>query len=299
MLSVCIPVFNMDIRLLVRELSGQALEAGRQVEIWVVDDRSSSHFRELNREVERIPLVRYHELPANIGRSAIRNYLAKVARYPYILFLDANSMPSDRNFLSNYLSFLHTGDVICGGTIYPELPPSSEVLLRWIYGRKREQLTVAQRNSRGFAISAKNFIIQRELMLRHPFREDIRDYGHEDTVFGYDVFKAGCTIVHIDNPVYHTGLEESAVYLEKTRSALSNLHFIAVYLIPDPDFQNHSRIFLTRQSLQKMGLLPFSRWLFRKTSACSERHLVGRSPILWIFDLYRLGYFCTLNQPEL
>jgi hypothetical protein len=49
------------------------------------------------------------------------------------------------------------------------------------------------------------------------FSEDLKTYGHEDTLLGYDLFRNGIEIFHIDNPVEHTGLEDSSVLLRKPK----------------------------------------------------------------------------------
>jgi len=85
MISVCIPVFNADVRKLADSLIAQA---GRiPSEIILIDDGSDAAFREMNRELKDKG-VRYFELGENIGRSRIRNRFTGHAIYKYLLFLD-------------------------------------------------------------------------------------------------------------------------------------------------------------------------------------------------------------------
>jgi glycosyltransferase involved in cell wall biosynthesis len=295
MLSVCIPVYNIDVRPLARELSLQAQSAGCPVEILIADDGSTAQVRAMNSEIGKLPGVFYQELSENTGRSAIRNYLARWAKFPSLLFLDADSLPGGSTFLEGYLLAMNLGSVVCGGTIYQDTPVAPGCKLRWVYGIHREQLTAEQRRTKGFSITANNFLVQKEILLKHPFREQIRQYGHEDTVFGYDLVKAGETILHTDNPVIHTGLEDAATYLVKTRISLRNLLFITKELITDQDFANHSGILRFRKRLEKAGLRRVTGYLFNLLSRQAEKHLAGENPRLWVFDLYRLGYICTLE----
>lgn len=295
MLSVCVPVFNNDVRVLARQLSVQAKSTGVPTEIILADDFSTEYYRELNSETAIYPHVKYHELDKNVGRSAIRNYLARKAKYQYILFLDADSIITNKQFLKTYIDNIYNARVICGGTIYSEDEPEKNRRLRWIYGRKREQVSENKQRKKGFAITANNFLIARDTILKVPFREEIKGYGHEDTVLGYDLHQAGAPALFINNPVMHNGLEDSETYLAKTRDALENLLFISTELVPDPAFREQSGLLQTHFKLKKAGLQKPVAWLFNKSRKYLEKQLLEEIPELRIFDLYRLGYLCAIS----
>jgi len=296
MLSVCVPVFNTDVRELAAQLADQARNMDAPTEILFLDDCSAQPFKYINREIRDIPGVIYEELNENLGRAAIRNFLAGKASHPYILFLDADSLLPDNHFIHRYMAYIKKSLVICGGTGYHNIPPNEETMLRWVYGKEREQLTAEQRNKKGFAITANNFLIARKVILQYPFRENIVGYGHEDTVLGYDLSVAGIPVHHIGNPVLHTGLENSAEYLAKTRKAIENLWYISGNLVTDESFHNHSGLLRFRKRMQSMGLLAFTRWGYRLLNTSLQRKLTGKSPRLWMFDLYRLLYICALRS---
>lgn len=297
MLSVCIPVYNFDVRPLARVLSIQAQHAACPVEILFADDFSLQEYRNINCEITHLPHVNYREMPENKGRSAIRNYLTRAAVYPNILFLDADSMLPADDFIDKYAAIISDDTVYCGGTVYPELSPGQGSMLRWKYGKAREQLSPDQRQRKGFSITANNFLAPRELLIRYPFREAIREYGHEDTVFGYDIAMAGIAIQHIYNPVIHVGLEDSRTYLEKTRRALKNLLEISRNLIPDKEFTGHSGLLRLRRILCRFRLRRFFAWLFNQFRNALEKQLTGPSPRVIVFDLYKAGYICSV-KPE-
>lgn len=296
MLSVCIPVYNTDVRPLVRQLVQQAESLDQPVEILVADDGSQDTYTLINREISILPGVGYSEQPDNTGRSRIRNLLASKARYPYVLFLDADSMLPGNHFLDAYIDHIGPGSVICGGTAYSEEKPHNPgSLLRWTYGRHHEQTSPAKRSKKTFAITSNNFVIHRETLLKHPFRDSILRYGHEDTVLGYDLWSAGIEIVHIDNPVIHTGLENSEVYLDKTRTALANLLQISRNIVTDRTFVQHSGLLRIRNIFDKMGLRKMAGSMFRRYEGRLRKHLTGPAPRLFIFNLYRTGYICSLD----
>jgi glycosyltransferase involved in cell wall biosynthesis len=295
MLSICVPVYNFDVRQLAGQLSEQGKKAGIPVEILIFDDFSEAGLKTLNREVSSIKPVKYLELPENIGRAAIRNRLAKTAKYPYLLYIDADSLIPDESFIKRYLNNIYNAKIICGGTIYHKEPPENEKLLRWVYGCQREELLPEQRQKKGFSITTNNFMVSRDVMMQYPFRESIREYGHEDTVFGYDLFKSGINILHIENPVIHSGLESSTDYLAKTRVAIKNLLSVSQNLVTDKEFLNHSGLLRLRKKVKSAGLLKVTGWLFQKSEKQLEKHLKGPAPRLWVFDLYKAGYICSLK----
>ncbi len=295
MISICIPVYNTDIRDLTARLVKMAENLTIPWEIRVLDDFSSAEIRAINRTVHQPDKVVYEELPANVGRSSIRNRLAQKALYPFLLFLDADSIPVDSQFLQRYADMATRADVVCGGTLYHDKAPEKDRMLRWIYGRKREMIALSERQKKGFAITANNFLIRRDLLLQIPFRESIRQYGHEDTVLGYDLRQAGYQPLHIDNPVWHTGLETSAEYLAKTRMAIENMVFISEKIVSESRFLNESGLLRLRKKAKDLRLAWICSLIFRIMEPLLRRHLTGPAPTLLLFDLYRAGYICSLK----
>jgi glycosyltransferase involved in cell wall biosynthesis len=297
MLSVCIPVYNTDVRQLARQLADQALKTDKNIELIFFDDCSELKFRELNREIQSVEGVLYQELTHNLGRATIRNLMGNVASQPWLLFMDADTEVRNPDFFRNYIQYTALNSVICGGVVLQNDPPEDKTfLLRWTYGKKREQLSAQQRiRGNKFALVTTNFLINKEVFLQHGFRENIKDYGHEDTVLGYDLIKSGIRILHIDNPVLHKCPDTSLGYLQKSRKALDNLLYISQHIIPDPEFRKELRMLRVRDKLSVSGLLPLTSRLFRRFESLLVRNLTGTHPNLRLFDLYRIGYLCQLS----
>ena len=73
-------------------------------------------------------------------------------------------------------------------------------LLRWKYGRKKEQKKASDRNKHPYSrFSTFNVIIDKSIFSKFRFYEELKQYGHEDTLFSYQLKKAGIAIYHIDN----------------------------------------------------------------------------------------------------
>jgi glycosyltransferase involved in cell wall biosynthesis len=125
-LSVLIPLFNRAALPLVQALLAQVHGWGGPVEIWCLDDGSQAHIKDQNRALTALKGVQYEELPCNIGRAAIRNELARRARYPWLLLLDNDSLLPDDQFLARYAAARTLAPVVAGstaGSAKPVPPP--------------------------------------------------------------------------------------------------------------------------------------------------------------------------------
>ncbi len=299
MLSVNIPVFNIDARPLVTALVSQAGNIAAGIEVRVYDDGSGEAFREKNRSLAQLPGVVYREMKANMGRAALRNQMGTDSAFGHLLFIDADSKIISGSFLETYLRHLTENPVICGGTVYnQERPVPAGKLLRWVYGSKREALPARQRNQqKGFIITSNNFLIEKKLLNQVGFRENLGPYGHEDTLLGYDLFCRDILPRHIENPVEHTGLEDSGTFLKKTRAALENLFFISNELIPDArNFRSQVRFLRQYHQIRSaipVGLLRLFHSMFHRLL---EKNLTGEHPRLFLFDLYKVGYYSKVTR---
>lgn len=297
MLSICIPIYNISVAALTEAISEQASRLGLPYEILLLDDGSETGWKDHNRMLARLPGVNYTELPENIGRAAIRNMLSQNARYEYLIFLDADSMLVSKQFLSNYAAVMGQYDVVCGGTVYGPHPPADDnQLLRYRYGKQREEMSPSERQKRGFAITANNFMIKREVLLKVPFREEIRQYGHEDTVLGYDLHRQGIVIGQIDNPVEHTGLETSEIFLQKTELAIKNLWHIGTTLLPNQNFIQNSALLRARKTCDALNISRVLGSLYSLFAGSLRVHLTGRNPQIGLFQLYKFGFLCSLPR---
>ena len=299
MLSVNIPVYNIDVNELALQLVQQVQELGNNAEIRIYDDGSDDSVKKKNRQVSGLPGVKYIELKDNLGRSAIRNKMGLDSQRNYLLFIDADSKLVSADYLKKYLDMASPGCVLCGGTTYRANPPSdSNKLLRWVYGTKREAVQASERSSnKSFIITSNNFLIDRQVFSKIHFREDLGPYGHEDTLLGYDLFANGIHPVHADNPVEHTGLEDSATFLRKSRDALRNLHMIATSLLADDSTFSQRVTFLNKYNAITRYVPPaILRASYKLLRRHLEKNLTGRKPAIILFDLYRLLYYSTLQR---
>jgi glycosyltransferase involved in cell wall biosynthesis len=296
LLSILIPAYNHDLTDLVKGLWNQASESGITYEILVIDDDSAAGFRSRNQTLTTMSHVRYLQLEENIGRSRIRNMLAGEARFENLLFIDADARIITGDYLPTYIGKLGTERVICGGTAYLVDPPGdASFYLRWYYGRKREERTAKLRSKDPCrAFSSFQFLATRSILARVPFDNDLKTYGHEDTVFGLALERQGIPVLHIDNALVHDGLEPADDFLDKTRQGLRNLKFLleqGTYT----GLEQSVRLLIKYKTLCKLGLQPILKWFYDAGGGWMHKNLKRRKPRLCIFDLYKLCYFAALH----
>lgn len=295
MLSILIPIYNYNAVPLIKELQQQCLECKIDFEILCQDD-SSSEFLQENHEINTIEKAHFSKNDCNLGRGKNINLISQKAYFDYLLILDCDTFPKDPFFIKKYLEKIQKDKpaVVFGGIVYKEHEPPKEQLLRWVYGNKREATSAKQRNQdpNKNALTS-NLLIRKDIFTRYPFDIFITKYGYEDLCFLSVLESNGITVSHIENSTYHLNLETSLQFLNKTKIALINL----AYLVDSKKItEQNSRLFSTYETLRKFRLTTFFRFLFKKTERKIRTNLLSKKPSLFLFDLFKLGYFCTIKR---
>lgn len=286
MVSILIPTYNYNVYPLVEELHKQALECNLKFEILVYDDGSNSSINIINdNKINLLKNCTFKELQHNIGRSAIRNLLANDAKFESLLFIDAGTFPKKKNFIKNYIS-LKNVFVINGGMTALETSPKSPFKLRWLYTKKRE-------HKKGLHTS--NFLIKKNVLIENPFDESLMKYGYEDVLFFDSIKKKNISIHKFDNPVIHNADDDANTFIEKTEIAIENL----IYLIKANKLKNE-RIGVSKYYLffKKVNLDKIVIYIFKTLKPFFKRNFNSSYPSLFLYDFYRLGYFCLLKNKK-
>lgn len=294
MLSVLIPTFNYNVYPLVTELNKQCLACGIEFEIIVLDDCSNEIETE-NDKINSLANSSFHILTKNIGRCSIRNLLAQKANFENLLFLDADTIPINSNFISNYINEIDDEEkVVYGGIQYKKKKPNKTYLLRWVYGNSREALSVIKRKENPYiSFLSMSFLIKKSILRKVSFNETVLRYGHEDTLFSFDLKKNNILIDHIENPVYHLIHENSTVFLQKSEEALLGLKQLIDSNLLQFDYIKINRIY---HKLKQSGTVKIYLFFYQTFKSIIKKNLASKNPSLFLFDLYRLGYFCTINS---
>lgn len=296
MLSILIPVYNYSVTTLVNELHQQGTVTGLEFEIIIGDDGSSDELQAENLSCESFSGVRVLKSIRNEGRSTIRNRLAENARFPWLLFLDADAKINKKDFLKNYLFYCNeTHEVVIGGTAYEKDPPPNKAFyLRWLYGKWREEKQLSCRMKRPYrSFTAFNFLISASLFKIIRFNEEIKSYGHEDTLFGLELERNGIKVLHIDNPAIHKGIESAGVFMNKTREGVRNL--LEIYRSKGSLISKRVRLLRFYSFFKFLGFSPIVNFLFKRVGHQIEGKLAGSSPSLYLLDIYKFMYIFSLK----
>ena len=291
-LSILIPTHNYDCTRLVYDLEAQLTE---EDEIIVGNDCSTDKniVAKLS-EIENSGKSRVFTPNDNdsrpLGRAAIRNALAREAKGEWLLFIDADAEVRSKTFIEDYLSATKFAPVVCGGT--GNLPdcPSPECRLRYDYEVEAEKrLTVVRRQRFPYSqLATFNFLIRRDIFLSICFDEGFKEYGYEDTCFGFQLKQRGIAIHHIDNKLTHLGIETSDVYLSKIETALRTLSKI------EKEQRKLVRLSGFAMKLERYYLLGLVRCIFRLTKKHLRANLLGKHPNQKLFTFYKLGYYADV-----
>lgn len=287
-LSVLIPIYNQSVVALAQVLCAQGTALGIDFEVRCYDDASPEpHWLEENRQVARLHGAVYAEMPQNLGRAAIRNRLADDARGQYLLFLDGDARIDDPLFLSKYWAQATPGRVVCGVKQHPTAPPSESVRLHWLYGSRRESVPASARQRHPWrSFNTFSFLVEKSLFQKIRFEESLREYGHEDTLFGLELRRTGVAILHTDIGAWHEGMDETAVFLKKNSAAVANLLWLSKRF---PDLRRGVKLLRVFALTKTLGLRPLLRWAYRFAKGYLLRKLQSSSPTLWALDLFKLG----------
>lgn len=290
MISICIPVYNFDVRQLVHDLLEQMDES---MELILIDDASNEGIKQINSELKSERVV-FFELEKNVGRSKIRNLFLNFAKNDFLLFLDCDSQVVSKVFILNYYKLISTNvRLVCGGRIYEKSCPSVSQSLRWKYGVTRESKNAKERNRYpNDSFMTNNFLIAKEVLASNPFDERLIQYGHEDTLLGIQLKKKQINILHIENPVLNNDVETNAVFMQKTEQSLENLQQINDFYEDKIALENSITILRVAKKLQRYKLKWAFKLLYKLIGKSLRNNLISsKNPSMRKFELYKLLYY--------
>lgn len=290
MLSILIPTFNYDITALVVEVHKQSKSCNIVFEILAFDDASTDlEVRKNNASINTLENTSYTILKSNIGRSAIRNKLAKSAQYSWLLFLDADVMPSPSNFIENYIKLKNSKhEAVFGGFIYSKKNENYSSNLRWAYGKKYEQVDAKKRNKSPYHITISANVLIKKSVFQSLELEEINRYGM-DNLFGAKLRAKNCSIIHIQNPVFHCGLEDNQTYIKKTNEGIDTL----VYFFKKGKLKSSdNKLLALYLRLKAMKINQLISILGSVFNPIIKVNLLGSKPNISLFQMYKLFCIC-------
>ncbi len=290
MLSVLIPVYNYNITELVGNIHKQLIASAIDFEIICLDDKSNQDIIDNNLDIEKLSSTTYKLSDKNNGIAVNRQILVDAAKYDWIILIDADVELINDNYISNYLQAIEEGGkVIFGGISYKNTQPDTNSILRWKYGKECEELDAETRNKHPYKVtSAANLCIKKDVYKQFGLGAIGDSYGM-DIFFGPQLKLNQVPVIHINNSVYHLGLESSSKYLDKVKFAvitLLELHY-------DGKIKEHENDLLkTFLSMKKTGLNYLCSRCYKVFNSLIKKQLLSKNPKIKLLQLYKILYMC-------
>ena len=298
-ISLLIPVCDYDIVALVYSMKSCIGRIPELTEIIIGDDGSSPDYKAKYRSLEGDG-VKILDSPVNIGRAAIRNRLALEAKGDFLLFIDADTMipGTAEAYIRKWIPVMSASRVACGGVIYHESPPGDpDRMLRWKYGRKKDELKASERNKRPYQkFSTFNVLFDHTIFSKLRFNEELKQYGHEDTLMSYQLRKAGISVLHIDNGLLHEGLESNREFLNKAKLGIENLSKLYDMVTDKLTFSSTVRMLQIYNILKLFRLTLILAGIYIRYRERMELKIDSSNPPLWLFRFYKVCLFCTYRE---
>ena len=296
MISFLIPTYNFNCAKLVRSIwkQAEALRTDKETdfdfEIIVSDDASEEKeiLEALDADIATLPRCRLLRQQHRLGRAANRNALTDESHFPWKVFIDADADIYTTDFVRCFWEARHKADVVCGSLLPAE--PEKGCELRYRYELHASQTMTAERRNKvpHSRFTAFNVMLSEKAVGKVRFDENCKDYGHEDTLLGIALQKAGLSVIHIDNPLVHAGLDSNEAFLNKTEEALVSL----IRLPQLTKVVGSSHIYSIFQRFCMAWILRMSSPIF---CPLLRRNLLGKHPSLLLFDCYKLLFYASLK----
>ena len=114
-----------------------------------------------------------------------------------------------------------------------------------------------------------------------------------DIFFSYKLKEFKATILHIENPTIHLGLESTAVFIEKSLGAIQTTFTL----------EKNKKIDTTARPLQRrynqlnsIGLTAIFIFVCNSFEKQIIANLKSKHPSIILFDLYKLCFYCKLKK---
>ena len=295
MLSILLPVYKCSCVALVTELQRQCMECGIAYEIIVADDgtmadTTNQYIVECNKVIGQLEGVQYIIRQENVGRSAIRNFLFSQSKGDSLLFIDGDLSLDNPDFIRRYTQV--EGDVVVGGIKIGGNPEQWKGNLRYKYECAFERKnSLSDRQKRPFqSFRTTNFMVKRAVFVQHPFDEKLTHYGYEDVLWGKALEENGVQITHINNPITLTDYENNTLFIDKTEESLRTLYEYQMLL------KGYSKLLEMKDRMVRFHLVKAILIVHKLFGEKVKKLLQGNKPSVFLFNVYKLMYYISLEQ---
>lgn len=293
-ISILIPCYNDRCSTLVKQLHGQLTAICNTIEpfnyeILVADDGSTNvECIESNKAINGLKNCRYIIRGKNVGRAAIRNFLAGEAKYKWLLFIDSDMVVDNDKFIKNYLS--NKEEVVVGGIKIGGDADLFKDNIRYKYEKASEQSHNAEQRQLkpNKEFRTTNFLINKEIIKKYPFNEKFIYYGYEDVLMGKILNEHHIKIKHINNPVLLNDYEDNPTFIKKTEESLRTLYQFR------KELKGYSTLLHYIHKIKSYNLLPIILTANKIFGKSIRHNLTSNKPRLFLFNIYKLFYYVSL-----
>ena len=180
-----------------------------------------------------------------------------------------------------------------GGFAYKTAKPDNNYLLRWTYGQKCEALTANERNANPYKVTIAANMLFRIKAFEALQLDSMGNLYAMDYYFGALLKEKGIQILHLDNQVYHLGIETSQKYLRKKERAAETL----LKLYSEDKIHNHSndllRLFI---QLKKLKLTSLMATIHQLLLPLIRKNLTGSNPNIIFLQIHKIGHMCYIYR---
>ena len=271
------------------------MECGIAYEIIVADDgtmadTTNQYIVERNKVIGQLEGVQYIIRQENVGRSAIRNFLFSQSKGDCILFIDGDLSLDNPDFIRRYTQA--ESDVVVGGIKIGGNPEQWKGNLRYKYECAFERKNIlSDRQKRPFqSFRTTNFMVKRAVFVQHPFDEKITHYGYEDVLWGKALEENGVQITHINNPITLTDYENNTLFIDKTEESLRTLYEYQMLL------KGYSKLLEMKDRMVRFHLVKAILIVHKLFGEKVKKLLQGNKPSVFLFNVYKLMYYISLEQ---
>ncbi len=288
-MSILVPFFGDDPTQLIASISAQACTG---IELILYDDGTQN--TELHDQVQQV--VAETNLPTQVltcgnnhGRSIARNRLIQAAQGQYLLFLDADMLPGNEQFLATWIAEIAKTQpaVVFGGFSVLELSSDRSYDLHRALSVSSDCLDAAERNKiPAKHVCTSNLLVRRDVLDACTFDTGFVGWGWEDVEWAARVAEQ-FTITHIDNSAIHLGLESAETLINRFRDSAQNY---AIFVARHPVLAQQLPSYRTAKLVRKIPGLKLLRPILRSLALDSWQIFPMKLRVLAL-KLWRAGWY--------
>ena len=294
MISILIPTYNYSITQLLQALKPELETIVPNFEIICFEDGSSKYVEDNGLIINTTTNAKHIISKVNKGRITTRQSLAEMAKFDWLLFLDADVVPALPTFLRHYLEFTNLSyDAVYGGYDYDSEKPNEQFMLRWKYGNKYEHVAAELRNYTPYKIVISgNFLIKKSIFLDINSKIKNDGYGY-DNIFAAFMKSNNIKIFHINNNAIHKGLDNNIAFLNKIEKAVETIY---EFNQKHDNITTDNTLLEFYKRIKSLGLSGLTSFIFKLSKGAIHKLVLRNNPNLTLLQFYKLGYLCSLTS---